>query len=130
MQPVEPSTMVRGPDALTMSFMTSADSHPWQVRCPEGKYSSIVTRLTPRKGSRICVALPNVVVSAMMALLFPNAQPMGLGVGLPGLGGRVAKIGRLVDVFERHLAAAQTADEGEKRRPAIGIVQGGADLVG
>src|SRR5438093_13770247 len=65
MHPVEPSTIVRGPDALTMSFMTSADSHPWQVRCPDVKYSSIVTRLTPRKGSRICVALLNVVVSAI-----------------------------------------------------------------
>ncbi len=57
MQPVEPSTIVRGPDALTISFMTSADSQPWQVRCPEVKYSSMVTRLTPLKGSRICVAL-------------------------------------------------------------------------
>src|SRR5437764_9138290 len=27
------STIVRGPDAFTMSFMTSADSHPWQCRC-------------------------------------------------------------------------------------------------
>src|SRR4030095_13269335 len=110
MPPVDPSTIVGGPDALTMSFMTSADSHPWQVRCPEVKYSSIVTRLAPRKGARLCVALPNVVVSAMMALLFPNAQPMGLGVGLPGLGGRVAKIGRLVDVFERHAHDPQNAE--------------------
>jgi hypothetical protein len=29
------------------------------------KYSSMVTRLIPRKGSRICVALLNVVASAM-----------------------------------------------------------------
>ena len=57
MQPVEPSTIVRGPDALTMSFITSADSQPWQVRWPEVKYSSIVTCLTPLNGSRICVAL-------------------------------------------------------------------------
>src|SRR5262249_17480718 len=67
MQPVEPSTIVRGPDALTISFMTRADSHPWHVRCPEVKYSSRVTRLTPLKGSRICVALLN--VSAMVCLL-------------------------------------------------------------
>ncbi len=32
MQPVDPSTMVRGPEAFTMSFITRADSHPWQVR--------------------------------------------------------------------------------------------------
>jgi hypothetical protein len=60
MQPVEPSTIVRGPEALTISFMTSADSHPWHVRCPEVKYSSMVTFLTPLKGSRICVAFVNV----------------------------------------------------------------------
>ena len=46
--------------------MTSADSQPWQVRWPEVKYSSMVTCLMPRKGSRICVALVNVVVSAMV----------------------------------------------------------------
>src|SRR2546428_11319723 len=32
MQPVAPSTIVRGPAAFTMSFMTSADSQPWQAR--------------------------------------------------------------------------------------------------
>src|SRR5512147_342494 len=64
MQPVEPSTIVRGPAALTMSFITRADSQPWQVRWPEVKYSSIVTFLTPLKGSRICVAFVN-AVSAM-----------------------------------------------------------------
>src|SRR5262245_66392317 len=123
MQPVEPSTIVRGPDALTMSFMTSADSQPWQVRCPEVKYSSIVTRLTPRNGSRICVALLNVVASAIVisplviaasrpagpqprdglqrATLFPHAQPVGLGIGLPGRRRRVAHVGGLVDVLER-----------------------------
>src|SRR5215470_15099688 len=107
MQPVEPSTIVRGPDALTMSFMTSADSQPWQVRCPEVKYSSIVTRLTPRNGSRICVAFVNVVVSAMVGSpLFPYAQPVGLGIRLPGRRGRVAHVGRLVDVLERHFAPA------------------------
>src|SRR6266508_5766045 len=131
MHPVEPSTIVRGPDAFTMSFMTSADSHPWQVRCPEVKYSSIVTRLTPRNGSRICVALLNIVVSAMVASpLFPNAQPVGLRVGLADHGGRVAKVHRLVDILQDHFATAQTADEGQERRPPIGIVQGRADLVG
>ena len=32
--------MVRGPAAFTISFMTRADSQPWQVRCPDVKYSS------------------------------------------------------------------------------------------
>jgi hypothetical protein len=31
---------VRGPAAFTIIFMTNADSHPWQVRWPEVKYSS------------------------------------------------------------------------------------------
>src|SRR5947209_18803186 len=70
MQPVEPSTIVRGPAAFTMSFMTRADSHPWQVRWPEVKYSSSVTFLTPRNGSRIWVALVNVVLSAMAVLSY------------------------------------------------------------
>src|SRR3989442_15000889 len=125
MQPVEPSTMVRGPAALTMSFMTRADSQPWQVRCPEVKYSSRVTFLTPLKGWRIWVVL--VKVSAIFTLLIrspptagpqprdvlrlakpllPDTQPVSLGVGLPGLGGSVAHVRRLVDVLQRHFAAA------------------------
>src|SRR5712692_3749998 len=68
MQPVLPSTIVRGPAALTMSFITRADSQPWHVRCPEVKYSSIVTRLTPLKGSRICVALAKVSAILMVSL--------------------------------------------------------------
>src|SRR5439155_943424 len=51
MQPVLPSTMVRGPAALTINFITRADSHPWHVRWPEVKYSSSGTFLTPLKGS-------------------------------------------------------------------------------
>src|SRR5437762_8960795 len=98
MQPVEPSTIVRGPAAFTMSFMMSADSQPWQVRWPEVKYSSIVTFLIPRKGSRTWVAFVN-VVSAMGALsLFPHAEPVRLGVGLAGVRGSIAKVGGLVDV--------------------------------
>src|SRR5262245_66451448 len=77
MHPVEPSTMVLGPAALTMSFMTRADSQPWHVRCPDVKYSSRVTRLTPLKGSRICVALAN--VSAMVVSL---STPRGDLIGL------------------------------------------------
>jgi hypothetical protein len=39
--------MVLGPAALTMSFITSADSHPWHVRWPEVKYSSRGDLCTP-----------------------------------------------------------------------------------
>src|SRR5437016_14189262 len=52
MHRVLPSTTVRGPAALTMSFITSADSHPWHVRWPEVKYSSRGAFLTPLIGSR------------------------------------------------------------------------------
>src|SRR5262245_61764625 len=130
MQPVEPSTMVRGPAALTISFITRADSHPWQVRCPEVKYSSRVTRLMPRKGSRIWVALVNAVVSAIGGLLFAHAQPVGAGVGLTGVRGTVTHVGGLVDVLQGDLAPAQPADEAQQRRSPLGIVEGGADLVG
>src|SRR5262245_21995017 len=136
MHPVAPSTIVRGPAALTISFITSADSQPWQVRCPEVKYSSMVTRLTPRNGVRICVALSNVCacVSAigwsLLSRLFAHAQPGGLERGLTRLRRLVAHVGRLVDVLERHLAAAEAADERDERRPAIGVVERGADLVG
>jgi hypothetical protein len=64
MQPVAPRTMVRGPAALTISFITRADSQPWHVRWPEVKYSSRVTFFTPLKGTSTCVSL--VKVSAMM----------------------------------------------------------------
>ena len=59
MHPVLPRTTVRGPAAFTISFMTRADSHPWQVRWPEVKYSSWVTFLTPLKGSScsVCMAV-------------------------------------------------------------------------
>src|SRR5688572_33273327 len=69
MHPVDPSTIVRGPAAFTMSFMTSPDSQPWHVRRPEVKYSSRLTRLMPRNGSRTWVALLN-VLSAMGALSY------------------------------------------------------------
>src|SRR3989338_2067052 len=99
MQPVEPSTIVRGPAAFTMSFMTRADSQPWHVRWPDVKYSSIVTFLIPLKGSRIWVALLNVLVSAMASgLLFSDAEPVSLRVRLPGRGRIVADVGGLVDV--------------------------------
>src|SRR3989304_543860 len=86
MQPVEPSTIVRGPAAFTISFMTSADSHPWHVRWPDVKYSSSVTFLTPRKGSRICVAFVNVVFSAMALSLYSRTPSQWVFVSdLPAL---------------------------------------------
>src|SRR5207253_8860320 len=98
------------------------------------KYSSMVTRLIPRKASRTWVALANVVVSAMrvspIGPLFTDAQPVGLGVGFAGFGGIVAEVRRVIDVFQRHLTAAQAADEAEQRRPRVGVVHGRADLGG
>src|SRR2546425_8034827 len=58
-----------------MSFMTRADSQPWQVRCPEVKYSSRVTFLTPLKGWRIWVVL--VKVSAIFTLLIRSPRTAG-----------------------------------------------------
>ncbi len=86
MQPVLPSTMVRGPAAFTIIFMTSADSHPWQVRCPEVKYSSIATRSMPRNGSRIWrgVGEGRCVCAMGLGLLLADAEPVGPGVGLAG----------------------------------------------
>src|SRR5690242_2375738 len=91
MQPVEPSTIVRGPAALTMSFITRADSQPWQVRWPEVKYSSIVTFLTPLKGSRICVAFVNAVsgigsISLVCARLNRSVRSARLRLSSPGHG--------------------------------------------
>src|SRR5262245_37230018 len=134
MQPVAPSTIVRGPAALTISFITSADSQPWQVRWPEVKYSSTVTRLTPRNGVRTWVSLLNVCVSAMgsslLSRLFAHAQPRGLERRLAGVRRLVAHVRRLVDVLERHLAPAQSADERYQRRPPFGVIERGSNLVG
>src|SRR6267378_5861265 len=64
------------------------------------------------------------------ALLFANAEPMRFRIRLAGLRGTVAHVRRLVDVLERDLATAQAADEREQGRPAVGVVEGRADLVG
>src|SRR6266849_5329651 len=56
MQPVLPRTMVRGPAAFTIIFITSADSHPWQVRWPEVKYSSRGSFFMLLKGSSCWVS--------------------------------------------------------------------------
>src|SRR5216684_4370269 len=62
--------------------------------------------------------------------LFSDAEPLRLEGGLPCLGRFEAEVGRLVDVFERHLTATQSADEGQERRTLLGIVHGRPDLVG
>src|SRR5215467_2036 len=49
--PVLPRTMVLGPAALAIIFISSADSQPWQVRWPEVKNSSNGSFLTDLKGS-------------------------------------------------------------------------------
>src|SRR5216117_2530696 len=107
MQPVEPSTIVRGPAAFTMCRITRADSHPWQVRCPETKSSSYGTSLMPLIGGRFCAGMISVVIS-----LLPYADPMagvaGGKVALPGCHGLLEDLccHRLLD-----LATAEAGDE-------------------
>src|SRR6202043_3462793 len=52
MHPVLPRTIVRGPAAFAIIFITSADSQPWQVRWPEVKNSSSGIFFCPLNGSR------------------------------------------------------------------------------
>src|SRR5438128_10973865 len=129
MQPVEPSTIVRGPAAFTISFMISADSQPWHVRWPDEKYSSMVTFLIPRNGSRTWVALANVSAMAWSPL-FAHAEPVRLGVGLPGIRGSETEVGLLIDVLQGHLSAAETGDEAEERLSLLGVVGGDPEFVG
>src|SRR5512142_2126264 len=123
MQPVDPSTIVRGPDALTMCRITRADSQPWQVRCPETKSSSYGTSLTPLIWGRA-------VSTAMSSLLFADADPMAditLGeVALGGGSGLLEDVGRhrLLD-----LAATEARDEADDDGSLGLAVERGADLV-
>src|SRR5688500_13155621 len=132
MQPVDPSTIVRGPAALTMSFMTSADSQPWQVRWPDVKYSSIVTFLMPRKASSVCGEFVNVVVvSAIRSLSsVADAEPVRLQFRFARARGSVAHVRGFVDVLQRDFPASEAADERQQRRTAIGVVHRGAHLGG
>src|ERR1700716_3374658 len=90
MHPVLPRTMVRGPAALTIIFITSADSQPWQVRCPEVKNSSKGSFFTPLKASSRCVgcSLNNSASSlsfatvAIAILLLAQPDPLRSGLGL------------------------------------------------
>src|SRR2546429_7059925 len=113
MHPVLPSTTVRGPAAFTISFITRADSQPWQVRCPEVKNSSSGSFFTPLNASSFCV--PRRCVSSASSLsvvaifrspcarfvdgrwprLLAQADPLGQGLRLAS--------SRLVDLLA-HLA--------------------------
>src|SRR6266536_1222756 len=127
MQPVEPSTIVRGPAALTMCRITSADSHPWQVRWPETKSSSYGTSLTPLIGGRVPVPC---VSTAIIASLVPHADPVS------DVTGREAAAGghrELVEHLAGHrlldLTAAEGRDEADDRRAPVDGVHRRADLV-
>src|SRR2546428_1210186 len=124
MQPVLPSTMVRGPAALTISFMTKADSHPWHVRWPEVKYSSSGTFLTPLNGSSCCVgrvsmASISVHLSLLLVMtakgLFSNSDPRNERLGLAAR--RLEHhLAHAPHVGHGHFAAAQPADKTHHRR--------------
>src|SRR5262249_35042916 len=73
MQPVLPRTMVLGPAALAIIFMSSADSQPWQVRWPEVKNSSNGSFLTDLNGSSFCVGSICTKV-AMTCLILSDAH--------------------------------------------------------
>src|SRR5574341_1622746 len=116
MHPVLPRTMVRGPEAFTINFMTRADSHPWHVRCPEVKYSSSGTFLTPLKGSNCCVGKVAMASAMSVLLLLPDSDPVSLAEGLPRR--RPSdQVGHLADAGDGDLASAQTADKGKQGRP-------------
>src|SRR5438445_11532034 len=103
MQPVEPRTIVRGPEALTMCRITSADSQPWQVRWPETKSSSYGTALTPLIRGSV------VVSTAISRLLCRHADPVtdvtGLAVARGGL--RLLKYLRTHGLLDRATAESR-----------------------
>src|SRR5438105_3788451 len=127
MQPVEPSTIVRGPDALTMCRMTSADSQPWQVRWPETKSSSYGTSLTPLIGGRVPVPC---VSTAIIVSLIPHADPV---TDVTGCKTAVRGGAQLVEHLAGHrlldLTSAQRGDEADDRRPLVDRIQRRPDLV-
>src|SRR5713226_3497993 len=130
MQPVEPSTTVRGPAALTISFITKDDSQPWQVRWPEVKNSSSGSFLTPLNGSRPCVgrsltsSANSLSVTAMTFLLWLLAQPDPSGRRLRFACCRGGNhVAHLLHVRHRDLAPAQAGDEADQRRPVRRRVQ-------
>src|SRR5438874_274657 len=127
MQPVEPSTIVRGPEALTMCRMTSADSQPWQVRWPETKSSSYGTSLTPLIGGRVPVPC---VSTAIIVSLIPHADPV---TDVTGCKTAVRGGAQLVEHLAGHrlldLTSTERGDEADDRRPLVDRVQRRPDLV-
>src|SRR5215471_15073385 len=76
MQPVLPSTMVRGPAAFAIIFISSADSQPWQVRWPDVKNSSRGSFFTDLNGSSGCVGsiFTKVAMAPSSFLMFETHQ--------------------------------------------------------
>src|ERR1041384_2085052 len=135
MQPVEPRTMVRGPAAFTIIFMTSALSQPWQVRWPLVKYSWMGSFFTPLNGSSF-TGSPEWGSSAsspfqmdMFLPLFAQPDPVRGGMRLSGRG-LFDSFRHLAHVGEQHLAATEAADEADDRRPLRQRRQRGAHFGG
>src|SRR5207249_10731025 len=76
MHPVLPSTIVRGPAALAIIFITRADSQPWQVRWPEVKNSSSGSFLTPLMGFNFWVGTSIIVSISFSPRLLAQADPL------------------------------------------------------
>src|SRR5262245_54716025 len=142
MQPVLPSTMVRGPAALTIIFMTRDDSHPWQVRCPEVKNSSSGSFFTPLKGSSVCVGRSFTSSANSLSLtamvdpptldafqLFAQSDPLRCRLRL-SFRGQVHALGHLPHGGHRDLTASEAADEPEDGRPVGSRVHRRAYLSG
>src|SRR5713226_6664255 len=145
MQPVLPRTMVRGPAALTIIFITKDDSHPWQVRWPEVKNSSSGSFFTPLNASSFCVgwsftsSANSLSLTAMSSssygrskmqsnnALLAHADPLRPRLRL-SLRGPVDTLGHLPDGGHRDLATSEAADEAEDGRPLRGGVHRRAHL--
>src|SRR5438874_4394790 len=82
MQPVQPSTMVRGPAALAMYRITSALSQPWQVRWPETKYSVYGTCLTVLIELRSTMSADRSTVVVIWLSLLPHSDPVDVRLQL------------------------------------------------
>src|SRR5437867_3452398 len=109
--------------------MTSADSQPWHVRCPETKSSSYGTSFTPL----ICGRAACVGASAMFIrlLLLPDADPVAhVALVERSLGGRRL---RLLEDLGGHglidLASAEAGDEADDDGTPVQRVQRGAHFV-
>src|ERR1700693_1816720 len=124
MQPVLPSPIVRGPAALAIIFITRADSHPWQVRCPEVKNSSSGMFFCPLMGSslgrvtsKVAIAKTSSPPAAARARnsLFANSNPLRQRLCFSR--GRVVHHSRhLLDILKQNFAPAEAADKAQDRR--------------